>query len=298
MIKLYYHKNFYTEWCSELILLYDNLKDTINDNRFKNLKNECFIYVNNIEYCDYVVLPYKWRGMDQITEAIINDCKKHSKKLLVFYNDDDSKPIPVDEKIGYVFRTSFNKSTKNKNEFALPAFFIDEFTNDFISLENIQLNVGFCGFDHYFRKTCLELIKKNKYISSDFIIRKGFWAKGIDESIAIQEFNENLKNNLFNFTSRGNGNFSYRFYQILSMGRIPILFDTDTELPFSNEIDYKNHCVIVKFENINRISEKILDFYNNRTKEELYELQINNRKLYVEYLSPNGFLKNIKNNLK
>jgi hypothetical protein len=295
MIKLFYHKNFYSGWCSELILLYDNLKDNINDERFNCVVNNSFIYVDKIEECDFVVLPYKWRGLDITTKIIINDCKLHCKKILIFYNDDSDQNIPIDENTGYIFRTSFNKSSKNKNEFALPPFFIDEFSDDFILPENINLSVGFCGFNHFYRNQALNKIKNNKTIKSDFIIRQSFWAKEIELSVAIKEFNNNLKNNLFGFASRGLGNFSYRFYQILSMGRIPILLDTDSVLPFLNDINYNSHCIIVDIKDIDKISDIIIDFYNSVTKKELHQMQIDNRNLYLEYFSPSGFIKNIKN---
>lgn len=295
MIKLFYHKEYYINWCSELILLYNNLKDRIQDKRFNNINNNDFIYVNTIEECDFVVLPYKWKGLDDITNIIINDCIKHTKKLLVFYNDDDESNIPIDNDLGIIFRTSFKLSNKKENEYTLVPFFDDEFKSEYILPENIKLNIGFCGFDHYYRKNALELIKLDKNIITDFIIRKSFWAKEIDEKTAIIEFNNNIKNNLFGFTSRGAGNFSYRFYQILSMGRIPVLLDTDTVLPFYNKINYNKHCIIVDIKNIDNISNIVNDFYNNKTKDELYQLQIDNRNLYTEYLSPNGFLNNIKN---
>lgn len=297
MIKIYYHRDFYIGWCSELILLYNDLKSNINDNRFESFMDFDFIYVDKIEDCDYVVLPYKWRGLDNITKTIIEDCKTNSKKILIFYNDDSNQEIPIDDNLGYIFRTSFDRSTKKRNEFALPPFFIDEFSNDFILPDNIELNIGFCGFDHYQRKVALNNIKNNQKIKSDFIIRQSFWAREISEEIAIKSFNSNIKNNLFGFTSRGAGNFSYRFYQILSMGRIPVLLDTDSVLPFSNEIDYHKHCVIVDIKDIDNISDFIFNFYNNKTKDELYQIQIDNRNLYLEYFSPNGFIKNIKNNL-
>ena len=297
MIKLYYHKKFYTGWCSELILLYDDLKNNIDDDRFESFINSDFSYVYKIEDCDYVVLPYKWRGLDDITKTIIEDCKINSKKILIFYNDDSNQEIPIDNNLGYIFRTSFDRSTKNENEFALPPFFIDEFSNDFILPDNIQLNIGFCGFDHYQRKHALNNIKNNQMIKSDFIIRQSFWAKEVSEDVAIKSFNDNIKNNLFGFTSRGAGNFSYRFYQILSMGRIPVLLDTDSVLPFSTKIDYHKHCVIVDIKDIDNISDFILKFYNDKTKDELYQIQINNRNLYLEYFSPDGFIKNIKNDL-
>ena len=42
---------------------------------------------------------------------------------------------------------------------------------------------------------------------------------------------------LFTFCYRGAGNFSYRFYETLMMGRIPILVNTDCVFPFEDKVD-------------------------------------------------------------
>jgi hypothetical protein len=138
----------------------------------------------------------------------------------------------------------------------------------------------------------------NNKIKTDFIIRKSFWAREISEEVAILEFDNNIKNNLFGFTSRGAGNFSYRFYQILSMGRIPILLNTDCVLPFINYIDYKQHSLVIDINDLENIQDIIINFFNSKSKKELHEMQINNRRMYLEYLSPNGFIKNISKLLK
>jgi hypothetical protein len=302
MIKLYYHSEYFNSWSSELVLLYADLinKIKIDDNRFNQLKNHnhLFEYVNNIELCDFVVLPYKWRGMDLSTKSIINDCLKFNKKILVFFNDDSHESIPISPEQGYIFRTSFFKSKKKDNEFSLPAFIDDNFNNEYIEASKIDLNIGFCGFDHYERKKSLEIIKNDKRIKSNFIIRNSFWAGGINKETAILEFNQNLKNNLFNFSCRGSGNFSYRFYEILSMGKIPVLLNTDCVLPFDNSINYYENCVIVDISEINNISEIIVQFYEKKTKEELLDIQIKNRLLYEKKLSPKGFIETIYNFLK
>ena len=294
MIKLFYHKEFFKSWCSELVILYPDLIKTykINDFRFDTLNNINLNYnfVKTIEECDFVVLPFKWSGFNDDTNFILKDCKLHNKKILVFYNDDNSTPVSLN---GYVFRTSLFKTINNFNELSLPPFFEDEFKNNYILPEDIKLNVGFCGFDHYERRECLNILKNNSNIDTNFIIRQSFWAREIDEKLAITEFNNNITKNLFGFTSRGAGNFSYRFYQILSMGRIPVLLNTDCVLPYENIIDYKKHCLIIDVLNINNIDSELIKYYNNKTKQELYEIQISNRILYEKYLSPYGFITNI-----
>jgi hypothetical protein len=297
MIKLYYHNDFFEMWSSELVLLYKNLVDKvkIDDDRFDILKNykQPFEYVDDIKMSDYVVLPYKWRGLDVKTQKILEDCATHNKKILIFFNDDSYEEIPITSEQGYIFRTSFFKSSKKDNEFALPAFIDDRFNHEFIKPEDIELTVGFCGFDHYERRKSLELIKYSDKIKCDFIIRKSFWAGEIDKEKAILDFNENLKSNLFNFSSRGAGNFSYRFYEILSMGRIPILLNTDCVLPFEEFFDYSKNCLIINITEINKISEIICQYYQEKTKEDLLTLQLLNRKFYEDTLSPIGFINNL-----
>jgi hypothetical protein len=299
MVKLFYHKEFFNGWCSELAVLYPDLIKTqpIDDIRFNNLNiaDLSYYFVDNIVECDFVVLPFKWCGFNPNTNFILNKCKTHDKKILVFYNDDNSSPIILD---GYVFRTSLYKHVNNPNELGLPPFFEDEFKNEYIIPENIKLNIGFCGFDHYERRQALNVLRNNPNIETDFITRKSFWAREIDEQIAITEFNNNITKNLFGFTARGGGNFSYRFYQILSMGRIPILLNTDCVLPFDDLIDYNKHCLIVDVSDINNMDTKVIEYYNNKTKTELYDIQLSNRLLYENFLSPSGFLKTLNFTLK
>lgn len=300
MIKLFFHRQYLGNWCSELVLLYSNLIQDqnliIRDDRFSSLKDNTYVsYASRIEDCDYVVLPFKWCEFDTRTKLILEDCKRHNKKLLAFFNDDSDHKINLNKEDGFLFRTSFHKSSKKDNELALPAFSDDCFSGKYISPEDITLSVGFVGLAHFQRRLCLDIISSNNSILSDFIIRQSFWGKDeVSAATAVSDFNSNVERNLFGFTCRGTGNFSYRFYQILSMGRIPLLLNTDCVLPYDELMDYKKHCVIVDERDILNIDSILEEFFNSKTKTELYEMQLSNRKLYKERLSPLGFVKNIK----
>ena len=43
---------------------------------------------------------------------------------------------------------------------------------------------------------------------------------------------KNLRDNCFNVCMRGAGNFSYRLYETMMMGRIPIIINSDQVFPF------------------------------------------------------------------
>ena len=143
------------------------------------------------------------------------------------------------------------------------------------------------------KKKYLELFNSNlNIIKCDFILRRGFWAPCIDKKKAVSDFHDNIKNNIFTFCYRGAGNFSYRFYQTLMMGRIPILINTDCVFPFENKYNLNDLGVIIDEkdllnEKIDLINE-IVDYYNNTN---LLKIQKQNRKIWEEYFSPLGFSK-------
>ena len=80
------------------------------------------------------------------------------------------------------------------------------------------------------------------------------------------------------------------------MGRIPILINTDCVFPFDNNYDLKDHCIIFDEKELNNISivEEVKKYYD-KNKDNLIEIQNNNRLLWEKYYSCIGFLQNIYN---
>ena len=93
----------------------------------------------------------------------------------------------------------------------------------------------------------------------------------------------------FTICVRGNGNFSVRFYETLASGRIPILIDTDCVLPLENEIDWDRHCIIIKNTEPIKIAESINLTINATDDNDIVNMQIANRKLWLDKLSYSGF---------
>ena len=100
---------------------------------------------------------------------------------------------------------------------------------------------------------------------------------------------------------RGAGNFSYRFYETLMMGRIPIFIDTDCVLPFEELINFSDVGLFLKDEDIKtgkvNLEQEILKFTQNN-KNRLTEIQKQNRVLWEKFYSPVGFLKTLINTEK
>jgi len=263
------------------------------ESRYNALIEFCsnkFTYVSDINKCDVIVLPHKFKGQnDPIFKELNKKAEILSKPLLCFFNDDYDKPIKLGQNVT-LYRTSFYKTIKFKNEKAMPAFCPDYYKGKI--LENFELSIGYCGHILHGRKKYLNLMLISS-LKTNFILRKGFWALGINKQIARKEFIHNMENNLFIFCYRGAGNFSYRFYETLMMGRIPILIDTDCVFPHDDKVDIGSLGVVIKEKNIEEDPKKLLNIiieYYKHNKHRLVDIQKRNRQIWEDYYSPKGFL--------
>ena len=303
MINIFTNKNLINYSSEQLILFglqddYSNIKiekyhyNDKNESRYNNVIETCkekINYVDNINESDIVVLPYKFRGVhDKNFINLFEQSKIHRKTLYIFYNDDNDKQIiPKDNNI-ILYRTSFYKSTKLPNEYAMPAFDVDNYKD---IIKSPSLSIGYCGHSIHNREKYINILKASD-ITTDFIIRQGFWAPEIkDKTIAKKEYLNNINNNLFTFCYRGAGNFSYRFYDVMMMGRIPILINTDCVFPFEDKYDINEVGVVIdekelEYKNIIQIIKE----YYEKNKGRLEIIQKNNRIIWEKYYSCIGFI--------
>lgn len=300
MLKIYTIKEQF-KFCSELVVLSGLLKElpsdvshnlnSKNQGRFHNAIESCneFIsYVEKIEDADIIVLPYKFNGINDRTFVELNDLSIESKKpLYCFYNDDNDRPFDISDNV-ILYRTSFYKSSKKNNEHALPAFTTD--FNDGSLVDNIS--IGYCGHIGNNRQQLLKQIHDSQQ-TTDFVLRRGFWAPELPKEQARQEYIKNIRDNLFTFCYRGAGNFSYRFYETLMMGRIPLLIDSDGVYPYplENDENIHKHCLYLKHNDLNNFDEFFKSYIQNN---DLKQIQKNNYELWKKYFSAEGFIRTFK----
>jgi hypothetical protein len=147
-----------------------------------------------------------------------------------------------------------------------------------------------------FRFRILKAISENSKIHSNFIIRNRYRAGYLPKKKDLfhptrTEFVKNILDSDYTLCMRGAGNFSVRFYETLSLGRIPVFIDTDCLLPFDDLINYQKYCLWVKQEEIPFVTELILDFHSSINASEFMDLQNECRNLWCERLSKEGFFR-------
>ena len=149
------------------------------------------------------------------------------------------------------------------------------------------------------RNSSLNKIKNTRGIKSNFILRKTF-AEGIRtiDSSARLTFINNIINNDYTFCMRGGGNYSLRLYETLCLGRIPLFINTNCVLPFEEKIDWKEICLWIDEDNLDRIGEIIIDFHSSITNNNFKERQVYAREVWEQYLSKEGFIKHFHDGIK
>ena len=181
---------------------------------------------------------------------------------------------------GLANRNSFDKYENYLKEFLLKM-------QNKISKPYIDSSLPISGMR--LRAEMLKSFDQYTDLNTNILIRKRKDSRYIEKEKYKFQYWDNMLLTPFTFCVRGNGNFSVRFYEALALGRIPVFFDTDCVLPLDDKIDWKNHCIIVEKTDLNKAAKFIEQSINTMGEEEIINLQIANRKLWIENLSFSGF---------
>ncbi|WP_405223497.1 exostosin family protein [Dokdonia sp. Asnod1-B02] len=145
----------------------------------------------------------------------------------------------------------------------------------------------------------LKQLEQSEIIETDFIYRSKYRA-GVktqqERARTTEEFYTNLSESPYTFCLRGAGNFSVRFYESLASGRIPVLVDTDCQLPLEHVINWHEHaCIVHDDENLIKA---LKTFHKKYNQDSFTKLQESNRNLYQNYLVRDRFFCSLYNHLK
>lgn len=291
MIKIYFNKEAAKNAIGyELLPINHLLEDKSIQDRYKLLldKGHEYITYSDIGNCDYVYMPFKYDKNNPYYDKVIKEAKEHNKKIIISYIDDKELDIDVEDSI--ILKANISLKDMKSNEHCIPVYPNEQINYDKDIKVLTDISIGFCGQVELpiLRKNVLDILRKSKYKCS-FIERSRYYGFMANKEINRTDFLNNLENNMFSVAIRGVGNFSYRLYEIMMNGRIPIIIGTNNALP--DVIDWKRQAVYCEQADIMRLETIISEFiYNN----DLSMIQEENRKLWLEYLSPIGFVKNFE----
>jgi len=250
----------------------------------------------SLEDCDLIIHNEVIWGLEErdLKRALAKIVSQYpsTKKTLVFVVADYEDKLAVPNSL-ILLRTSLRKSKRSKNEIPLPYIWSSyERPLEAYSSEDIP-HVGFCGLASKPRRKLIKTFQNSPYIISNFICRDKFWGGSPHDKNLIQEFDENMAGNAFILAPRGKGNFSMRFYQALSAGRIPVLVDTDSLLPFAEKIPWNEKIIFEANEKL--CLERVLEVFRSNA---YLAMQTECRRIYKQYFSFENYFKELSEEVK
>ncbi len=144
-----------------------------------------------------------------------------------------------------------------------------------------------------FRRQALSILAAEAGIKTNFLIRRSY--SGHAQTISLpperarHEYVENLRDCDMALVVKGDGNYSYRFYEALSLGRIPLFVDTETPLPLEDDINYDSFLLTVRRAELPWIGVVARDWWRGTTPAEVERRQLAARRAYADYLRPDRF---------
>ncbi len=290
---------------------------------------DAFLRLAPLEECDVGVFPQNWESAGEqaaeLADRFSAVCRDAGKPTVVFHGADSTDALPVE---AVVLRTSLLRSQRQPNEFATPAWsadFLERYAGGTVRPRKKLTRpvVGFCGNtmagapakpfaqtlrsgllrrppnatrdlpgDHP-RTLALRALGRDSRLRSNFTLRGEFWGGAAGNSAGLarvrREYVQNMLQSDYVLCARGIGNFSYRLYETLSLGRIPIFVDTDCVLPLESEIDWRDYCVWVAADDLDRIGDRVIEFHESLDESAFEERQRACRNLWETRISPQGF---------
>jgi hypothetical protein len=268
-----------------------------------------FERVEFIEEADIVSYPHSYApGSASASETI--ELARRQNLPCVFFNNGD-RPRPVHLRHGVVFQESIFASRRTPCEFPQPSVVDDllhghpfqirdkrdrpvvsfrGFPGTGIHREMLRwLLIGReAGLGSYLRKQAIRQCQRSPKVDTLFeLLRFGRTYENRDQ--LRQLYIRNICESDYVLAIRGAGNFSFRLYETLTLGRIPVVCNTDLLLPLHDLIDWQRHCVWIDPQDFHRIPDRIYEFHDGLSQDEFRELQADNRTLWETYLEPTAY---------
>ena len=124
----------------------------------------------------------------------------------------------------------------------------------------------FCSFvgslTHPIRHSLCSALNDN----SKYAIRTQHWSPAISTE-ALNTFIDLTSRSVFSLCPRGYGKTSFRLYEAMQLGSIPVYVYDDPWIPFTNELDWNQFSVLISADRIHEIDHILSSIPHERIKE-------------------------------
>ena len=147
------------------------------------------------------------------------------------------------------------------------------------------------------RVEALRLLEASPLTETNFVVRDAsvfFRDAATTDLVEVRrEYVANLAACDYVLCVRGSGNYSYRLYEALCMGRIPVIVDTDVALPFSDVIPWDDITVRIAADGVGNIAEAVAAHHRRLDDASFADLQTRIRGVWLDRLAPAAFYRRL-----
>ncbi len=159
-----------------------------------------------------------------------------------------------------------------------------------------------CTKGVFWRKRAVDVLRSSPRVSLNLKARNSFsgTAKTAEKDMRAlrEELVDTILNSDYALDVRGDANDATRLYEILSLGRIPIILDTERNFPFSDHVDMRDFSLVVDFRDLQKLPERIADFHASLSPQQYKDMQYKAREVFVRYFRIDAQVPNIVNDIR
>jgi len=272
---------------------------------------------------DFFVVPQSIKARSSAHDVYLNEiaalARTHGKQVLIFLSGDYAHRVHIDRPEFIVFKGTEYRSSQRQNEVVFAPFVEDlSYERRVVARKKgVRPVVSFCGYAGFptflaeakfqietaarmlagdevhargihFRRRAMRILERDSRIETRFIVRNSFSGNlstaANDAATLRKEYLDNLEAGDFVLAPKGDANYSSRFFEALSLGRIPILIDTETVLPLSSKIDYDQFILRVPYQDVGSLGARVAAFWSGLSPEQYEIMQQRAREAFKTYL--------------
>jgi hypothetical protein len=147
------------------------------------------------------------------------------------------------------------------------------------------------------RQRALAILKRSNVVQLNLKERTSFSGSAKTAQTDMRRLRQELVDTIlasdYCLDVRGDANDSTRLFEILSLGRIPVVVDTERNFPFSDEVNYREFCLIVDFRDLKQLPQKIAEFHERVSPEQFEAMQRKARDAFVQNFRIDAQMKHI-----
>lgn len=154
----------------------------------------------------------------------------------------------------------------------------------------------------FFRQQALSAIARSPSVKSNIVTRATY--SGHQNTAVLspeqlrKEYVENLLGSDYCLDVRGDSNSSQRLFETLSLGRIPVIVDTERNFPFSDQVDYSTFSIMVDFRELELLPMRVAHFHAALSQEQFEGMQQAARQAFRHFFRVDALIQHVVKELR